>query len=621
MADSLVVHYKGEEVDRFNSKVFLHSESKYIIFFNTEHKSAEFNLQANKDVFSEVDMEEAINRIVKDLMSPHDYVIENIKGFQREVERSITLGKVEYIKAESVTSSHFKRIGPDIDSSEVTPILLSNMLENVPDTFEEVEIGKENIKEDEEEVLIKEMTKKKLCQAVVSDKEADVLEKLILQNREAWGLKQTNAQMSSLTPIEVSLIKDHQVLRSDGYHQPPEAEDFLELKLAALRKAGIVERSSNPIWGHPVFVVPKKLSVPKDWNLFTTEQKKKWKDDNILNRFRIVANMIRLNQITVKTSLNLPNLERQLLGLKGSRFFITLDVLSGFDFLPTHDKYKDIFTLVTRRLAYRMNGAPMGWCNTPALFADRIVNQIVDEEEPRYFCKQTTGIAAWLDDLLLYSDTIEALYSMLENILKRAARRRVRFNLRKCTLLEKPTIWCGREISKKGWNFDLGFFQEILDMAKPVYRHEVVQLVFMSNCNVEADEKELLSWMLEDDMLEVEKEIDFEKGSFEEVDVADFIHFSEEELYSLKRGIKLSTLISIEDHGPSVDLSYIDGDINKYLRSPAVETQVDLDIKSAYAKLLKEHISFLSPFYDNAPWDLIKDISLLEEQKKMDKKY
>eukprot|EP00924_Labyrinthula_sp_SR-Ha-C_P001499 augustus_masked-scaffold_55-processed-gene-1.60-mRNA-1 protein AED:1.00 eAED:1.00 QI:0/0/0/0/1/1/2/0/578 len=578
-------------------------------------------MQANKDVFSGVDTEETINKIIIDLTSPHDYLIENIKEFQHERDKTISLGKVEVIKAESITSSHFERIGPTTDPNEVTPILLSNILDNVPDTFEEVGIGEDNMKEEEEEILIKEMTKEKLSKAVIQDEEVDSLEKLILQNRDAWGLKQSNAQMSQLTPIEVTLKKDHQILRSDGYHQPPETEDFLELKLEALRKAGIVERSPNPIWGHPVFVVPKKMAVPKDWNAFTADQKKKWKEENILNRFRMVANMVRLNHITVKTSLNLPNLERQLLGLKGSGFFITLDVLSGFDFLPTHDKYKDIFTLVTRRLAYRMNGAPMGWCNTPALFADIIVNQIVDEEEPRYFCKQTTGIAAWLDDLLLYSDTIEALYSMLENILKRAARRRVRFNLRKCTPLEKPTIWCGREISEKGWNFDPGFFQEILDMAKPVYRHEVVQLVFISNCNVEADEKELLSWMLEDDMLEVEKEIDFEKGRFEEVDVADFIHFSEEELYSLKRGIKLSTLISIEDHGPSVDLSYIDGDINKYLRSPAVETQVDLDIKSAYAKLLKEHISFLSPFYDNAPWDLIKDISLLEEQKKMDKKY
>eukprot|EP00924_Labyrinthula_sp_SR-Ha-C_P007877 snap_masked-scaffold_28-processed-gene-4.41-mRNA-1 protein AED:1.00 eAED:1.00 QI:0/-1/0/0/-1/1/1/0/67 len=62
-----------------------------------------------------------------------------------------------------------------------------------------------------------------------------------------------------------------------------------------------------------------------------------------------------------------------------------LDTLSGFDFLPTEETFRDIFTLVTRHQAWRMRESPMGWCNTPALFFDGIINKILDDEDARFF--------------------------------------------------------------------------------------------------------------------------------------------------------------------------------------------------------------------------------------------
>eukprot|EP00924_Labyrinthula_sp_SR-Ha-C_P007197 snap_masked-scaffold_8-processed-gene-11.16-mRNA-1 protein AED:1.00 eAED:1.00 QI:0/-1/0/0/-1/1/1/0/116 len=116
--------------------------------------------------------------------------------------------------------------------------------------------------------------------------------------------------MSNLTPIEVELKPGTSILRSDGYHQTKEEERFLELKFEALRKAGIVTTAKNPVWGHPVFVVTKKISKPKNWVSMSNKEREDWKEDNLLNRYRMVANMIKLNQITQPTTLNFPNLER-----------------------------------------------------------------------------------------------------------------------------------------------------------------------------------------------------------------------------------------------------------------------------------------------------------------------
>eukprot|EP00924_Labyrinthula_sp_SR-Ha-C_P015794 augustus_masked-scaffold_4-processed-gene-9.47-mRNA-1 protein AED:1.00 eAED:1.00 QI:0/-1/0/0/-1/1/1/0/214 len=196
------------------------------------------------------------------------------------------------------------------------------------------------------------------------------LKDLFIKHREGWGLRQSNAQVSNLTRIEVELKPGSAILRSYGYHQTKGEERFLDLKFEALRQTGIVSPAKNPVWGHLVFVVTKKISKPKNWVSMTNKEREDWKEDNLLNRYRMVANMIKLNQITQPTTLNLPNLERQLMSIKNIKLYATLDILSGFDFLPTKKEHREIFTLVTRRSVYTLNGAPMGWSNTPALFFD-----------------------------------------------------------------------------------------------------------------------------------------------------------------------------------------------------------------------------------------------------------
>ena len=43
-----------------------------------------------------------------------------------------------------------------------------------------------------------------------------------------------------------------------------------------------------------------------------------------------------------------------------------LDILSGFDYLPTEESSQDLFTFVTTFGTYSFIGAPQGWCNTLA---------------------------------------------------------------------------------------------------------------------------------------------------------------------------------------------------------------------------------------------------------------
>eukprot|EP00924_Labyrinthula_sp_SR-Ha-C_P011424 augustus_masked-scaffold_46-processed-gene-0.3-mRNA-1 protein AED:1.00 eAED:1.00 QI:0/0/0/0/1/1/3/0/932 len=128
-----------------------------------------------------------------------------------------------------------------------------------------------------------------------------------------------------------------------------------------------------------------------------------------------------------------------------------------------------------------MNGSPMSWCNTPALFLDRIINEIIDDGDVRFFQAEENGVAAWLDDLLIYARTFDKLLNILEILLQRAKAKQVRFNLRKCGFGEQNTIWCGREVREGLWNFSPVFFKKILDMPRPEYRHQAAQLMYLAN--------------------------------------------------------------------------------------------------------------------------------------------
>ena len=95
--------------------------------------------------------------------------------------------------------------------------------------------------------------------------------------------------------------------------------------------------------------------------------------------------------------------------------------------MPTHKSSQKYFTHVTQSSAWTLLGAPMGSTNTPAVVADRMVNEVA--REAKLFCKKPTGCCVWLDDILLYSDTIDGYFEGLNRLLKQIIAKGVRFNV------------------------------------------------------------------------------------------------------------------------------------------------------------------------------------------------
>ena len=166
----------------------------------------------------------------------------------------------------------------------------------------------------------------------------------------------------------------------------------------------------NPIYGSPVFLVPKKGP----------------------NKFRMVVDLRLLNKYSRKTPLDIPHLENALNHVQNAKWFATLDALSGYDFLRVAKGFEKFFTITTPFGRYEMQGAPMGWCNTAQYFSYRIIQQI--HMPTGLYHKPNNGVIQWIDDTLLYATSFKELLKNMIAVIDQFMKMGVRLNIGKCDM-------------------------------------------------------------------------------------------------------------------------------------------------------------------------------------------
>ena len=133
--------------------------------------------------------------------------------------------------------------------------------------------------------------------------------------------------------------------------------------------------------------------------------------------------------------------------------------------------------MVTPTSAWTMQGAPMGWSNTPALFSNRIMTKIV--KPSNLYAKQRNGAVMSLDDILLYTTCFKELYLAYERLLKQAIGKRMRVNVKKCTFVKRNIEWCARTIENSKWNFLDKYYDKLLKAPRPKYASELAQMLYL----------------------------------------------------------------------------------------------------------------------------------------------
>jgi len=168
-----------------------------------------------------------------------------------------------------------------------------------------------------------------------------------------------------------------------------------------MEQSGKIRRSSFPI-GAPILFVPK----PDGTLRFCVD-------------YRV------LNKITIKNKYPLPLMHELRSRLGKATVFSKLDLKNG-DYLirmVEGEEWKTAFK--SRYGLYEYTVMPFGLCNAPSTFQGMINNVFRDLVD--------VGLIAYMDDILIYSETIEEHLAMIRKVMDRLRKAGLCVSIKKST--------------------------------------------------------------------------------------------------------------------------------------------------------------------------------------------
>ena len=189
-------------------------------------------------------------------------------------------------------------------------------------------------------------------------------------------------------------------------------------EISKMLQKGVIEPSSSP-WASPVVLVTKKDGSTR----FCVDYRK-------------------LNDVTRKDAYPLPRIDDTLDALKGSMYFSTLDLYSGYWQVKMDDADKHKTAFITRQGLFQFCTMPFGLCNTPATF-ERLMELTL------------SGLTwkcclVYLDDIIVYGRNFDEALVNLRLVLDRIRRARLKLKTSKCELFRAHVPFLGHIVTRDG---------------------------------------------------------------------------------------------------------------------------------------------------------------------------
>jgi hypothetical protein len=214
-----------------------------------------------------------------------------------------------------------------------------------------------------------------------------------------------------------------------SYRFPECHKQEVDKQINKMLEQNIIKPSNSP-WSAPVWVVPKKTDA---------SGQKKW---------RIVIDYRRLNDITVNETFPIPLISDILDQLGHSKYFTTLDLISGFHQISLNpaDSAKTGFTIIntngTSSGHFEFNRMPFGLKNAPSTF-QRLMNTVLSG-------LQGLHCYIYLDDCIIYSNSILSHIEKLQLVFDRFREFNLKLQPEKCEFLRREVTYLGHIITDKG---------------------------------------------------------------------------------------------------------------------------------------------------------------------------
>ncbi len=250
-------------------------------------------------------------------------------------------------------------------------------------------------------------------------------------------------------PHRIELEPGQQPPSRQPYRLSPKELDELRGQLKDLIDHDFIQPSTSP-YGAPVIFVQKKDGSQ-----------------------RMCIDYRALNKITIKNRHPLPRIDELLDRIFGAKWFTKIDLRSGYFQVPMalEDIPKTAFR--TRYGHFEFRVMPFGLTNAPATF-QAMMNSVLDGLVDK--C-----VVNLLDDILIYSNTLEEHVQHLEAVLQRLEQHQLYAKLSKCEFARKELEFVGFNVSADGLKPTPGKVQAVQEWPEPKTVKELRS--FLGFCN------------------------------------------------------------------------------------------------------------------------------------------
>ncbi|GBG92564.1 hypothetical protein CBR_g56037 [Chara braunii] len=220
----------------------------------------------------------------------------------------------------------------------------------------------------------------------------------------------------------IQLVPDYRVHHQAPYRLSiPEATEF-NRQLKELLRLGFIKPSNSP-WGAPVLFARKA--------------------DGTL---RLCIDYRGLNRYTVKNSYPMPRADELFDRLASNRFFTKIDLRSGYHQIRVAKEDQPKTAFRSRFGHYEFMMMPFGLTNAPAT-PQTAMNDIFRDILEEY-------VLVYLDDILVYSRTLEDHLKHLRDVLQRLRKHGFYAKLSKRRFAQRKVDFLGHHVSDQGLHMD-----------------------------------------------------------------------------------------------------------------------------------------------------------------------
>jgi hypothetical protein len=197
-----------------------------------------------------------------------------------------------------------------------------------------------------------------------------------------------------------------------------------------------------------------------------------WEDKKDGSR-RLCIDYRRLNSITVKKKYAMPEMHCLFEQLKGAKLFTKLDFRSGYWQILVDPASRHYTTMTTRYGNFCWNVMPFGVTDGPTTLMQLLQNLFFD-------CLDSF-LLIYLDDLLIFSPSIEQHFQHVETVLSRLSEQRLLCKMSKCSFFKSNIEFLGHRITENGITPLHDKIQAITQWPTPQTKSDVQQFLGFLN--------------------------------------------------------------------------------------------------------------------------------------------